>query len=90
MRNTDNIITDFTGEENRHRAKWHQRLREKALRFCLELLDLGVLTFIYLLVKDKCNATMCEYSHYCIWLICELQVIEKKKKKGRHNPIFQN
>lgn len=41
----------------------------KGIKVQLELLDLGVLSFIYRLVEDKCNATVCEDLYYCIWLI---------------------
>lgn len=41
----------------------------KGIKVQLELLDLGVLSFIYRLVEDKCNATVCEDLYYCMWLI---------------------
>lgn len=71
MRNTYKIITHFTGEKNEHLGlSGTKDYVKRHLGFALGLLNLGVWSFIHLLVDDKCSATV--YVKNCtIWLICD-------------------
>lgn len=52
-------------------AKWHQRLCEKALRFCSRATRSGCIKFYLPVGRRRMQCTVCDDLHYCVGLICD-------------------